>query len=205
MFRTFEVAQPHHPEIAKRHFVGRALAHQIDNSLGQQHLSAVSGVHDSCRSIDRIAEVVVVTALDHAEVHAASRVHLHAGRPAQLVERALKLDRRTDRVERVRENGMHAVAYHLHDDAAVVIHHGPCDRVVARQRHPHFVRRALPKPAAALDVGKENSRNCGTVIHPKNLRRHRARLLYGTGAASTSAPRLYRRRRDVRSPQPTVV
>ena len=121
--------------------------------------------HDARRAVDRAAEVVAVAPLDHPAVHAAAHAQREAAVGRRLGQRELQVDDRGDRVERIVEDGVDAVAQHLDDGAAVPLHRAAHERVVARERGPHPLGLLLPEPAAAFDVREQERDEAGRVLH----------------------------------------
>ena len=85
-------------------------------------------------------------------------------------ERLLQLERGAHRVERVVEGGVHAVAGHLDDRAAMRSTAERAMRVVARERRLHALRLALPQPGAAFDVGEEKGRDVQASLRCHTVR-----------------------------------
>ena len=103
-----------------------------------------------------------------------------------------KLERGGDRVLRVVERGAHAVAGHLDHAAAMRLDGRAGKRVVPRERAFHSRRLALPQLSAALDIGEEEGRDRGLIVHARKSRKAASagRLLYGSGQLAASAPAL---------------
>jgi hypothetical protein len=166
-----EVSQPNQAELAQRDQIGKPAAHEIDGRLGQQHLSAVSGAHDSRCTVDRAAEVVFVAVLCHASVDAATRAQLETFGLRFVGDRLLEVERCLDGVQRIVEDGAHAVAGHLDDAAAAFFHNGARDAIMRGQRLLHARRLVLPQSSAALDVREQESRDETGFIHRRSPRR----------------------------------
>jgi hypothetical protein len=120
--------------------------------------------HDARRAVHHAAEEIVVAALDDPSVQTAARPQRDAV-DARIGERLLELQSGSDRVLRVVERGAHAVARHLDHVAAVSLDRRPRERIVPREGLFHARRLALPKLGAALDVGEEEGRDRGLILH----------------------------------------
>jgi hypothetical protein len=73
----------------------------------------------------------------------------------------LQLQRGAERIERIVERAVCAVAAHFHHNAVVVLHRGAHDRIVARKRDLHALVLTIPQARAALDVGEQECRDAG--------------------------------------------
>ena len=165
-----EVAQPHEAEVAQRHVLRQPVGHERDDRLRQQDLPAVRRTHDARGAVDRAPEEVAVAALDRTAVETAAHAQREAAVRRRLGERQLQFEDRRDRVERVVERGVHAVAQHLDDRAAMPLHGAADERVVARERRAHPLGLLLPEPAAALDVREQERDEAGGGGHGDELR-----------------------------------
>jgi len=120
------ILEAHPTEIAQGHRGRQDLSHAIHYGLRQQHLAPMGRAHDSRRTVDCAAEEIIVAALDHPPVQPATHVKGNAVGGRRIGQRLLQVNRRRERVERVIEGGMHAVAGHLH--------HCPAARLDRRAR-----------------------------------------------------------------------
>ena len=100
--------------------------------------------HDARCAVDRSAEEIVVAALGDARVQPAADANRNAVGRLGIRERPLQLQRCTNCIERVRKGGMHAIAAHFHDVAAIMLHGSPDEHVVTRQGRPHPLGILLP-------------------------------------------------------------
>src|SRR5438093_834181 len=75
------------------------------------------------------------------------------------------IERRCDSVERIVKDGMNTVSRGLDDPAAMAKHSVLCDRVMARERGAHPLRRCVPKPGASLDVGEQERYGASRCLH----------------------------------------
>ena len=115
--------------------------------------------HDARSAVDRRSKEIIVTTLDDTDMQSAPHGHCKAVGRFEVGERLLQRERGSDRIERIVEGGVSAVAGRLHDHAMVRLHDRARDRIVASQREAHPPRVMLPQTGAALDVGKE--KRCG--------------------------------------------
>ena len=183
-----EVAQAYRTQVLQRDACRQPVRQQYGQRLRSQHLAAVRRRHDARRAVHHAAEEIVVAPLDHAGMSPQRTRRAMPAVAARIGERLLQPERGGDRVLRVVEGGAHAVARHLDDAAAMRLDRGTGQRVVARERRLHARRLALPQLSAALDVGEEEGRDRGVIVHAWNLEASGGgRLLYGTaiGAASS--------------------
>ena len=169
--RACKVSQPNQAEVSHRDQIGQPVAHEIDSRLGQQHLSAVGGAHDSRCTVYRTAEVVFVAALCQTDVDTAARAQLETFGVRFVGDRLLEVERRLDGVERVVEDGAHAVAGHLHDVAAVFFHGGTPDVIMRGQRPLHAHRFLFPQSRTTLDVREQERQDETGFIHRRSPRR----------------------------------
>ncbi len=153
-----EVAQPHRAQVAQRHRVRQALADAIDHRLRKEDLAAVRGLHDSRGAVDGAAEEIVVAPLDEAEVQSRAYPKRDRARRRRHVERALQRYRRRERVDRIGERRVHAVAGHLDDDAVILVDGRARQAIVLGERAGHGLALPFPQARAALDVGEEQRR-----------------------------------------------
>ena len=145
-------------EITQRDLIRQTQADAVDHRLRQQHLAAVCCAHDACAAVDRRAEIVVVTVLDQADMQAAAHLQQHAFGGGRIGEGPQQRQRGVERVHRLLEGGEHAVAEHLHDDAAMGSDRGARQCVMARQRARHHLRLLFPETGTAFDIGEKNRR-----------------------------------------------
>ncbi len=161
--RIGEAAQAHGADVAQRDAVRQAVADELGRRLRDQHLPAVGGGHDPRGAVDRRAVPVVVAVLRGADVQAAAHLQRDAVLVPEAGERALQRDRRLERVDRIGEDRVDAVAGRLHDRAAMALDGGARERVVLGQRRRHPLRLRLPQPGARLDVGEEGGDDFGAA------------------------------------------
>ena len=184
--RAREVAQTHRAQVAERHTRGRAVDQQHRQRLRHQHLAAMRRRHDARGAVHHAAEEIVVAALDDAGVQTAARPQRNAV-DARIGECLLELQSGRDRVLRVVEGGVHAVARHLDHAAAMRVDRGPRQVIVPGQRGLHALRLALPQLGAAFDIGKEEGRDRGMIVHAGAPEAANAEgVLYGRGGHSAS-------------------
>ena len=88
-------------------------------------------------------EIVVAMFLDSA-VQADADLERDAVGRCRVGEHLLHFDGRVDGVARIAEDGVHAIAHHLHDTAAVAVHRRANERIVTRQRTLHPLGLPLP-------------------------------------------------------------
>ena len=151
-----EVAQTYCTEVLHAGARRQVVADEVDHGLRQQHLAAMRGAHDARGTVDDGAEQVVAAALDHARMQAAADAQLDALGGRRIGERGLQRDRSLQRLGRIAERGIHAVAGHLDHHAATSFDCRAAKLVVMRQRGTHPFGRLLPQPGAALDVGEQD-------------------------------------------------
>ena len=150
-----KVAKPNAAEIAQRNVHRQSLVNERSDGLRNDYLTAVRGGHDPRAAIHRASIEIVVAALDRARVNAAANVQRDPAGRVPIDERSLNRQRRDDRVERIVEPRMNAVAGRFHDNAAVALHRSFDDRVVSRECPAHLLGLLLPQARAALDVGEQ--------------------------------------------------
>src|SRR4030095_7170959 len=131
----------------------------------QQYLAAVRGSHYASRTIDRPAKALVVAVLADYPVQSTAHAKRYTVGRGWILQSLLQLQRCADRIERILENSVNAIAGHLYDDAAIVLHCAAGDRVMARQRRSHPFRLFVPQPRAALDIGEQEYRDSGLIVH----------------------------------------
>ena len=158
-FRGAEVAQADRTQVAQREIRRQPVGHVVVQCLRNQHLSAVRCALDAGGTVHGGAEHVAIAAFDHADVHAAAHAQREAVRRRGIGERRLHRHCGPQRVDGVRKDGVHSVADHLDDGAAIVLHGGPRDRVVNGERTRHRRPVLFPHPRAALDVGEHDGGN----------------------------------------------
>lgn len=152
---TREVAKAHAAEVAKLRVRRELLANLLGDRLRQQDLAAVRGLHDAGRSVDGTTEQVVVPTLDNAGMQSSANAQSEAGALHEVGKRLLQDRGRLDRVERIIEGRVHAVARHLEDGSTVLLDGGAGGGVVLRERVRHRPGIDLPKARAAFDVGEQ--------------------------------------------------
>ena len=166
-FGAAEVLEPVLAEIAQRDARRERVAHEQARRLGQQHLTAVTGVRDPRRAVDVVADVVSAGGRGAQAGLAGVQPHPHADdRPLGehvRCERALRRDDRRDRRRGALEHVEEAVPFHAHpvsalgverarDQPAVIFQDGVEARLAQR----------LHQPGRALDVREhERQRACG--------------------------------------------
>ena len=160
-----KVTQPDTPEIEQRDPFGQTTSQQCGDGLRQQDLSTMGGAHHARGAIDGVAEVVVVATCVDPGVQSAAHAQGDAVGSRRVGERPLQLHGCAERVEWVGKDGQHAVAGRL-DDAAAAVNDAPLrNRVMARQRILHALRRLLPQPRAAFDVGEQVRGDGRRLVH----------------------------------------
>jgi hypothetical protein len=125
--------------------------------------------HDSRRPINRAAEEVIISTLHNAHMHpGTNREHDPTSR-SRISDRELQLKRRLNRIERVLECGVYAVAHHFHDGAVVQFHGGLRQLVMPRQCEPHPLRFALPQTGTAFNVSEEKGERARVAVRVHNV------------------------------------
>jgi hypothetical protein len=170
-------------QIEQRDARRQTLAQQRRYRFRQQYLAAVGGSHYASRTIDRRTKVVVVAVLDDSPMQSTAHAERYTVGRGWILQRLLQLQCRADRVERIFESGVNAIAGHFYDDAAIVLHCATGDRVMARQRRPHPFGPLVPQPRAALDIGEQEYRDRGLIVHALSPRRQ-AQITSGGGRSS---------------------
>ena len=150
-----EIAEPHAAEIAQAHVRRQPVHDQIGDGLRGKDLSAVRSRHDARGAVDGIAEEVAATALDDSGMQPAADEQLKPAIRHRRFDALLEFHAGQDRVARIVEDRMHAVAGHLHDLAVIRLDAGSGERVVPRETGTHPLRMLLPQPRALLDVGEQ--------------------------------------------------
>jgi hypothetical protein len=163
--RTREVAQADGAQVLQRDGGRKPIGQQDGKRMGSQHLATVRRRHDPCRAVQHAAEEVVVAPLSDARVKAAANVQQDALRRSGIGEGILKRERGGNPIPGIVECGAHAVARHLDHAAVVRFDGGPRQRVVPGERRLHPPRLALPQLSAALDVGEQEGRDRGVIVH----------------------------------------
>ena len=158
---VFQIAKAHATKIEQYGTRWKTLADQRRDRLRQQDLAAVRDAHDSSGAVDRYTEEVIVAALCHPGVKPSAHAQCNAVRRGGIGEPLLQLQRRGDRIERIVERAVRAVAAHFYDYAVVILNGGAHDRVVARECKLHPIVLAIPQSRAALDVGEQECRDAG--------------------------------------------
>ena len=129
-----QVAQTLLAEIDQRAPLGQRVAREVRGRTRTQHLTAVTRAHDPRRPIQRRAVVVPVPLLALTGVH----THPHPQRPGLLprlrAQRALRLDRRAQRVPHAREHRVHTITGRLDHVTVVRLDRRAQQLVVTRQR-----------------------------------------------------------------------
>ncbi len=176
-----EVAKPDRAEIAQRRPLGQAFADEVGHGLRNQYLAPVRRAHDPRRAVDRAAEEIVVAALHDAGVQPAADEEPEPSGRVRIGEHLLQFDGGADRVRRVVEGRVHAVARHLDDRSPVTRDGFARQRIVPRKSDRHLPGLLLPEARASLDVTEEKGDDAG------RMRGHGTRWNRG-GAASTFRP-----------------
>ena len=125
------------------------------------------GAHDPRRTVDRAPEVIVIAPLDHSRMQPTAHAQRNTAGRRRIGQRLLHVQRRSERVQRIVEDGMDSIAGHLHHRAVAMLDRAARERVVRGQRLRHPSAVLLPQRGAALDVGKKKGRDCGWVVHAK--------------------------------------
>ena len=113
------------------------MADEVGDRARHDDLTAVRRAHDARGTVNRVAEEVVIARLDDARVHATADLERDSvGRPG-IDQRKLDRERRLDRIERIVECGVYAVAQHLDHDTASMLDRLSQDSVVPRHRVRH--------------------------------------------------------------------
>ena len=154
-----KVTQPDGAKIPQGDHRRQAVAGAVDNRLGNEHLAPVRRLHDPCCTIHRGAEQIVVPALDNAHMQSTTHTKRDSIRRLRVGQCKLQVQRGAKRVLRVVKYGVHPIASHLHDNAAVLLNRRPRQSVVLRKRPRHPVTLLLPQPGASFDVSKHDSDN----------------------------------------------
>ncbi len=152
-------------------------------------------VHDARCAIDHSTEIVAVAPLDHPGVETAAHAKLQSIACVRSLQRDLEIHCRRKRIERILEHRVDSITSGLHDDTMVAKDRVTQDTVVVLERPLHLLRVLFPQPAAALDVGEEEGRDGGLVVHGRQvgggMPRERQRLHSGrtNGAEARMAQR----------------
>ena len=107
--------------------------------------------HDARGAIHGSSEKVIVPAFGAAEVDSAADGYRKTSSRFRS-KRDLKGYRRADRICRIVENGIHAIAGGLDDAASACVNGRPTERIVGGQRTTHRSFVLMPKSGAAFDV-----------------------------------------------------
>ena len=126
-------------------------------------------LHDPRGSVDRATEEILIAPFNRACMQPGTHTKGDVVGGRRLIKRLLQRRRRTQRIHCVDERGIHAVAGHLDDDAAVVLDRLARQRVVCSERPRHPLAFLLPEPGAAFDVCEKKSRESGRAVHGENL------------------------------------
>jgi hypothetical protein len=100
--------------------------------------------HDAGGAVDNAAEKIIIAAFGNAGMEAAAYAQRDAVGRGGIGQFLLQVKRGPERIERIIERGMGAVAAHFYDEAAMVFDGRAHDRVVASKRKPHALVLALP-------------------------------------------------------------
>ena len=177
-----DIAQPDYAEIAQRDVRGQPPPRELGDCMRDEHLAAARGIHDPSRPVDGGSEKVAVAGRGNARVQATADANGHLRVLLHLGERLLQGDGRANRVDRVVERRMRAIARHLDDGSAMISHRGTRQCIVALQCLRHPLRRAFPKAAAAFDVGEKEGDDPGREIHARTVPRP---VATGNGSPTT--------------------
>ena len=131
-------------------------AHAVRRGRREQRLSAMARGHHALRARQRQRRVVFGAArLDRSRVQSHPHAHRADVAPALLVQRALRVQRGSERVAGILERRAEAVALNLEHVTTMRADRVLQQRVVARQRVLHRLRMLLEEPRRPFDVREQ--------------------------------------------------
>jgi hypothetical protein len=125
----------------------------------------VRDTHDAGRAVDRRAEVIVIAVLDDARMQAAPNTQRKSRRFLYIFEPPRQLDDRHHGVQRIAENRVDTIAGRLDERTLPRFDGGARERIMAGERVAHALGLLVPQPGAALDVGEQERRDRGLLLH----------------------------------------
>ena len=166
-----ESAQLVHAEVAQRGPLRQRVAHAARGGRGEQRLSAVPGRGHAlgAREGER-GDIVAVARFRRSRVQAHAHAHGADFAPAFSMQRALRVQRRVERVAGVLERRAETIADDVEHAAVMRADRAFQQRVMARQRVLHRVGVLLEEPRRALDVGEEEGDGAaGQRVHASSV------------------------------------
>src|SRR2546425_8233275 len=121
----------------------------------EQDLSAVAGRADTGGRMHRDPDVARLSERGPASVHADADAHVGALRPRALPERALDLEGRVERAQRLSEDREELIRPRVHLVAVRTTHAGPDDRPYVAQEDDVPVSQPVQKARRTFDVREE--------------------------------------------------
>ena len=143
------------PEVAQADALGQRSQGELTDRIGDQHLAAVGGRGDACRTVDVEAHVVAIRERRLAGMDAHAHAHLHALWPVVRREGALRHGRRLHRVAGSPKDHEEGIALGRDLDAAAGTDGLPDEPVVVRQQLTIGGAELLQQAGRALDVGEQ--------------------------------------------------
>jgi hypothetical protein len=155
MLRAIEVLDPVLTEIPERDVGRQLVGDQRVRGSRDQHLAAVSGGADPCRSVNIKPDVITVPDFRLAGVHAHAHAHVHAIRPAMGRKRPLRTHRGGDRVARPRERDEERVTLGVHLAAAMLVERRAQQALMLAKHLRVAIAQPRQEPRRALDVAEQ--------------------------------------------------
>ena len=168
---------------------GSRSARRTASACDSQHLAAMGRRHDARRAVQHAAEEIVVASLDDAGMQSAACAQRDAVRPA-----AGSASARWNATTAASASLGSSKAAHMPSPVILTtlprcpLHRGARQRVMPRERGFHARRLALPQLRAALDIGEEEGRDRGMIVHAwdPGAAADAGRLLYGRASSAAS-------------------